>query len=209
MDPEHSVGLAFLCGMVSELDITSVLDVGAGTGRAMQFIRERRPELHVAGIEPVAELRAVGHQKGIPEADLIDGNGYQLAFPDGAFDLVCEVGVLHHVREPNRVAVEMLRVAKTAIFLSDSNNFGGGAWPVRIVKQTLHDVGLWPLANYLKTAGKGYSITQGDGLFYAYSVFDTLPLIHQHCRTVHLLNTVHAGANLYRTATHVAVLGIK
>ena len=78
-----------------------------------------------------------------------------------------------------------------------------------MIKQFFHSVGLWRVVNYIKTGGKGYSITEGDGLFYSYSVFDSVPLIKRHCRTVHMMNTVPSGHNLYRTASHVAVLGIK
>jgi len=208
-DPEHRIALAFLDGMLGYLAADSLLDVGAGTGRAMTFLRAARPGLKIVGVEPVAELRAIGHQKGIPESDLIDGDGYKLPFRDGAFDVVCEVAMLHHVREPERVVAEMLRVARKAIFISDQNNFGGGSFPARTVKQIIRAFRLWPAVNYMKTGGKGYSITEGDGLFYSYSVFDNLPLINMHCRHVHLLNTTASGPNLYRTASHVALIGVK
>jgi len=208
-DPEHVVAMAFLDGMLGYLGAESVLDVGAGTGRTMSFLKRVRPGLRIVGIEPVAELRSVGHGKGIPSEELTDGDGYALQFGDGEFDVVCEFGVLHHVREPNRVVAEMLRVARKAVFVSDSNNFGGGSQPARLMKQLLHGIGLWPLVNYVKTAGKGYSITEGDGLFYSYSVFDSLQLIRQHCQPVHMLNTTSAAPNLYRAANHLAVLGIR
>ena len=208
-DHEHVVALGLLEGMLGYLGATSLLDVGAGTGRTIRLLRAARPDLRLMGVEPVAELRAVGHQAGIPSSDLIDGDGYQLAFPDGAFDVVCEFGMLHHVREPNRVVAEMLRVALKAVFISDMNNFGGGSPAARLAKQTLHGLGLWGLTNYLKTGGKGYSISAGDGLFYSYSVFDSVDLLKQHCRVVHMMNTLPAGSDLYRTANHLAVMGVK
>src|SRR5689334_21010633 len=93
-DPEHGLALAFLDGALGHLSATSVLDVGAGTGRAMTFLRQRRAGLRVVGIEPVEELRRVGHRKGIPPSDLIDGDGYNLPFADGEFDVVCEIAML-------------------------------------------------------------------------------------------------------------------
>jgi SAM-dependent methyltransferase len=208
-DPEHVLALAFLEGMLGYLQAASLLDVGAGTGRTIRHLLRSRPEMRLVGIEPVAELRQVGHHLGVSEDQLRDGNGYELAFRDGEFDVVCEFGVLHHVRDPNRVVAEMLRVARKAIFISDMNNFGGGARPVRLLKQVLHTLGLWKAVNFLKTGGRGYSITAGDGLFYSYSVFDSLPLIDKHCVATHLLNTLPAGPNLYRTSAHVALLGVK
>src|SRR5687767_7539920 len=208
-DPEHFVALAVLEGMLRHVDAKSVLDVGAGTGRTVKFLRSIRPDMRVIGVEPVEQLRQVGHQSGVPASDLVDGDGYSLAFADGEFDIVCEFGMLHHVRYPNRVVAEMLRVARRAIFISDSNNFGGGSLPARAVKQMFRHIGLWPMVNFVKTGGKGYSITAGDGLFYSYSVFDSLELIRSHCSIVHMLNTTNARANLFRTANHLAVVGIK
>ena len=48
-----------------------------------------------------------------------------------------------------------------------------------------------------------------DGLFYSCSVFDDYALIRARCRAVHVLNTQDADVNPYRSASHVAVLGIK
>jgi hypothetical protein len=36
---------------------------------------------------------------------------------------------------------------------------------------------LWAAYNYLRTGGKGYRITEGDGLAYSYSVYDSFGLI--------------------------------
>jgi SAM-dependent methyltransferase len=128
---------------------------------------------------------------------------------DGSVDLVCSFALLHHVRNPDRIVSEMLRVAKKAIFISDSNNFGQGTYLARSIKQLINALGLWPAANYVKTRGKGYSVLEGDGITYSYSVFNSLPLIKQNCQTVHIVNTEPAGVNPYRTAPTVAVLGVK
>ncbi len=206
---EHEVALAFLGASLDVLGVASVLDVGAGTGRTLCFLKARHPGLTVVGVEPVEALRKVGHAKGLSESELRDGDGLNLAFPDGAFDLVCAFGVLHHVRRPDRVVAEMLRVGRKALFISDANNFGQGSLFARCLKQALRAVGLWGVANYLKTRGKGYTVSDGDGLAYSYSVFDNYPLIERHCRQAHLLNTKGGRINPYRTASHVAVLGVK
>lgn len=208
-DPEHDLALAWLSGVVDHLGARSVLDVGAGTGRTLSFLKQRRPELRAVGVEPVAELRQVGYEKGIPATELLDGNGADLPFTDGEFDIVCAFAVLHHVRHPETVVREMLRVADKAVFISDSNNFGQGSAPARLLKQALHGSGIWRFADWLKTGGKGYNFSGEDGLAYSYSVFDSSRLIHQCCPSVHYLNTVTASPNLYRTAGHVALLGIK
>jgi hypothetical protein len=70
-------------------------------------------------------------------------------------------------------------------------------------------LGLWPVVDFIKTRGRGFKISEGDGLAYSYSVFNDYGRIREQCKSVHLINTVDAGSNLYRTATHVALLGLK
>ena len=92
-EPEHRLALHLLAGFIELNGIRSVLDVGAGTGRAMGWIKRRFPDLVVKGIEPVEGLRRQAHAKGIPAADLVEGDGYALPFVDCSFDLVCEFAV--------------------------------------------------------------------------------------------------------------------
>ncbi len=206
---EHDLALGWLIAACKFFGIRSILDVGSGTGRALLKIKADLPGIGVVGIEPSIELRNIGHAKGISADDLIDGDAMKLSFADGAFDLVCEFGALHHIPAPAKAVSEMLRVAAKAVFISDSNNFGQGSPASRLTKQMLNATGLWHLADLIKTRGKGYTISLGDGLAYSFSVFDNYRLIRSQCKSVHLLNTIDAGPNLYRTASHVALLGIK
>jgi len=169
----------------------------------------KKSELRVVGIEPVKEFRQVGYDKGLTESELIDGDATKLQFSDGEFDLVCEFGVLHHIKRHELALSEMLRVAKKAIFISDSNNFGQGSFLARTIKQLINAFGLWRVADFIKTKGKGYTISEGDGLAYSYSVFNDYKQIQAQCRKIHLLNTNDGCINPYRTASHVALLGVK
>ena len=207
---EHFLALSILAGLIGFYECRSVLDVGAGTGRTVRWFKNAGLGLEVLGVEPVAELRTQGHEKGLAPAELIEGDATRLAFPDDAFDVVCSFGVLHHIPHPERAVREMLRVARRMVFISDSNNFGQGSRPMRVVKQVANAVGLWPLLDYVKTRGRGYSITEGDGLAYSYSLFTNYPLIRSACSTVHLFNTMDSDSvNLYRGAPHVAIAGVK
>jgi ubiquinone/menaquinone biosynthesis C-methylase UbiE len=206
---EHEFALAILSSMISFLEIRSLIDIGAGTGRALLGLRQHHPGVTLVGIEPSPELRAIGRAKGLSDRQLIDGDGAALDFADNAFDVACAFGVLHHVARPGQVVAEMLRVAAKAVFISDSNSFGQGPAPLRLLKQALHAARLWPLANFIKTRGKGYVLTEGDGLAYSYSVFQDYPSIRRACRSVHIINTTPAGVDPYRSATHVALLGLK
>lgn len=206
---EHYFALSFLLSAVDYLEAKSILDVGSGTGRAVTYIKQRRPDISIVGVEPVEELRNIGYANGLSRSDLIDGDATQLQFAENQFDVVCEFGVLHHIRKPEAAVAEMLRVARKAILISDSNNFGQGSFVVRSVKQLLDLFGLWGVADYVKTKGKGYSISEGDGLSYSYSVFNNYAQIKKHCKSIHLFNTAPAGINPYRSSTHIALLGIK
>ena len=135
---EHDFALRFMISMIGYMGITSVLDVGSGTGRCLIQILEALPGITAVGIEPSAALREIGYHKGLTTSQLIDGDAFALAFPDNSFDLVCEFGVLHHLPAPSKAASEMLRVARKAIFISDSNNFGQGGGLSRFVKQALN-----------------------------------------------------------------------
>ena len=208
-EDEHLLALTFLLAVFDYLGVHSVLDVGSGTGRALLHIKQKRPDVILTGVEPVEALRIIGHGSGLSDHELVAGDATQLPFENAAFDVVCAFGVLHHVSEPGLVVAEMLRTARKAIFISDANNFGQGSLLVRGVKQLIHALGLWPLADFLKTRGKGYMWSEGDGVTYSYSVFRNYAQIHEACRSIHVFNTVGSGVNSYRAASHVALLGIK
>ncbi len=72
---------------------------------------------------------------GVPASVLLNGDGMNVQFEDSSFDMVCEFGMLHHVRYPEKVISEMLRVASKAIYISDCNNFGSGSLLSRSAKQ--------------------------------------------------------------------------
>ena len=211
VDAEHNFALAFMGSIIDLYGITSVLDIGAGTGRAISYLKVKYPNLKVVGIEPVRELREIGYSKGISPEMLIEGDGTDIKYSAGSFDLVCEFGVLHYVSWPEKMVGEMLRVAKTGIFISDSNNFGQGSKMARSLKQCINLLGLWRMYDYVRTKGKGYQISAGDGLFYSYSVFNNYNQIKKDCKGgVHILNTTNsAGIDPYSSASHVALLGIK
>jgi len=157
-----------LSGMVGA---NTFLDVGAGTGRCMQYFLDRGKDIR--GIEPVAQLIEQAERNGIPAGIIQQGSGYSLPYPDNSIDACIECAVLHHVAEPERVVSEMMRVARRAVFLVDSNRFGHGCYVARIAKLVLYKLGLWKAARFIQTRGRMYSFTEGDGVAYSYSVFDS------------------------------------
>lgn len=172
---EHGVALEFAAAIMSSLGVRSVLDVGAGTGRAG---RRLRPAFQVTELEPVQSLLAqAAAANGSSRLRQVRGSGYQMPFPDESFDAVCETGTLHHVRRPSWVVEEMLRVARKAVFLSDSNRFGQGSLLARLTKLGLYKSRLWPVFRFVQTKGRWYHWSEGDGVAYSYSVYDSLEVV--------------------------------
>lgn len=201
----HMLALRHVAGIVRDHGFTSALDVGAGTGRAVLRLGELAPGLAVTGIEPVAELVAEGHRKGLAPEALVQGDGNALPYPDGAFDVVLETGMLHHVADPARVVAEMLRVARHAVFISDSNRFAQGRVAARLLKLGLWAARLWPLVDRARTRGKGYHLSEGDGLFYSYSVYDNLAQVNAWAERTWVIPLV--GASRSATTPLLAAAG--
>ncbi|MFH1039278.1 MAG: class I SAM-dependent methyltransferase [PVC group bacterium] len=205
----HYFALSLMVATLDYFNIKSILEIGSGTGRAVSYVKNKCPEIRIVGVEPVKELREIGYKQGLSHEELVAGNALNLKFNNGEFDMVCAFGMLHHIRTPEIAVAEMLRVAKKTLFISDANNFGQGSLIVRSIKQLINLFGLWKIADLIKTKGKGYTILKGDGLVYSYSIFTNYKQIEQECKSIHLLNTGEGGINLYRTASQVALLGLK
>lgn len=193
-DDEHQAALGYISAFATERGLETILDVGAGTGRSVAYLRLRHPNAGIMGVEPVAELIAEAAEAGIPDGVIVQGQGQSLPFPNGSFDAVCESAVLHHVKRPEEVVSEMMRVARKAIFLSDSNRFGQGSMPARLVKLAAYQMRLWPCLNFLKTRGKGYTLSEGDGLSYSYSVYDSLDQLSAWADTIVIVPTQRGAA---------------
>jgi ubiquinone/menaquinone biosynthesis C-methylase UbiE len=172
------------------LRVRSVLDVGTATGLGMRQLKQAVPDLFVCGVEPVSALIDQGVQQGAASAiSFVRASGEALPFPDGSFDAVCEFAVLHHAENPDAVVKEMLRVARKAVFICDSNRFGQGPRIARLTKLALCKTRLWSVYTYMRTRGKGYMLTEGDGLAYSYSIFDSYHLISQWADRVVMIPT--------------------
>jgi ubiquinone/menaquinone biosynthesis C-methylase UbiE len=206
MHAPEPLALAFLDTAIEMLGAASVLEIGAGTGKVTEHLMQRHPRAKITGIEPVGALREIALKRGV---NLVDGDATHMEFADGSFDLVCCNSVLHHIRHPQVAVAEMLRVAKVGVFICDDNNFAQGRWWVRSIKQAAHALGLWPLLNLIKTRGRGYMVTEGDGVAYSYSLFNNYAQVQAGCSKVHLLNLSNTSPNLYRSAAKLALLGVK
>lgn len=208
-EPEHEVGLAQLSGYLGHYGMESLLDVGAGTGRVLRHLTAQHSGLKVCGIEPVKELREVGHQKGVAKDQLIDGDATRLDCEDNSWDVVCAFGILHHIADPNLAVAEMCRVARKAVFFSDSNNFGCGSFLQRAFSQSLHRLNLWRPFQWAKNGGRYDKFSEGDGVHYSYSLFDSLKTIEKKFPQYFLANTRDSSPSIYRGCANLSVFAVK
>src|SRR5262245_50089457 len=101
-EEEHNTALKYIRGFMAQLELSTVLDVGAGTGRALKYFLGKG--IDARGVEPVPALVQQAVEKnGVPADRITVHKGEVLPFPDRTFDAVCETGVLHHVPRPNDV----------------------------------------------------------------------------------------------------------
>jgi phosphatidylethanolamine/phosphatidyl-N-methylethanolamine N-methyltransferase len=112
----------------------SILEVGIGTGLALDFYR---PHVQVTGIDLSAEMLHEAALKAQKKrlrnvAGLHQMDARQIAFPDASFDHVAAMHVMSVVPEPERVLHEMARMCRPGGSVMIANHFAGRAegWTV-------------------------------------------------------------------------------
>ena len=136
----------------------AILDLGCGSVRSLDWLRQRHPDWQLLGIDPSAPAG---------RNDLRAGSACEIPYPDGSFDAVYTYITLQHVADLARALAEIRRVLKSGgIFVvCDRSPISGrgalkpwheirGRWiyswdsPFR---ERWHTAGAWRRA--LKTAG--------------------------------------------------------
>jgi ubiquinone/menaquinone biosynthesis C-methylase UbiE len=191
---EHHVALRHIAFYLKWIDAQSVLDTGCGTGRALRFLREQLPHAYIKGNDPSEELlRIAVRDHGVP-ADALDCcPSEQLPYRDSSFDAVVATGVLHHVPEPQKVIDEMIRVARSAVFISDCNVYGQSGRVKGFAKRLLASAHLLKPLNWIRRGGHLWYWSPGDGIAYSYSVYDSIPQLRSSCRWIIVTPTQPTG----------------
>lgn len=90
-----------------------VLDIGCGNGYVLS--RYARHGADVTGVDLTATAVELSRKRfaleGLP-GQFVEIDGHHLPFPDNTFDIVCSMGVLHHIANPAPTVSEMYRVMK-------------------------------------------------------------------------------------------------
>ncbi len=86
----------------------TILDLGCGKGASIDFFKKRVPEGKWTGVD-IEESPEV-MQRTRSDAEFVTFDGVTLPFQDGHYDLVYSNQVLEHVRYPEKLLAEVLRI---------------------------------------------------------------------------------------------------
>jgi SAM-dependent methyltransferase len=113
-------GLEMLAPFLARFAQPKILEIGSGYGFGLCFLLHNG--FDVIGVEPGntpgfngrydSACDLLRHNGIEPETRLFSAVGESLPFPDASFDLVFSIAVLEHVRDPDRVMTEALRVCR-------------------------------------------------------------------------------------------------
>jgi ubiquinone/menaquinone biosynthesis C-methylase UbiE len=100
-----------------------ILDVGFGLGYGLNILSIKAGEVNGVDIDQKVLDYCNGTLMGKnPKLGILTiFDGYNLPFPDNAFEVVTCVDVLEHVEDYERLIGEMLRVSRKGVFLSTPN----------------------------------------------------------------------------------------
>lgn len=196
-------------------DVKSVLDVGSGTGRAINWFDKKFNSdgriVDLTGMEPSAKMRDVAASK-VPNATFVEGYGDAIPFDDDSFDLVTITGVLHHVENPKGVIRECFRVSRGGVLISDHNNFSFGSTFARKLRLGLYSIGLLSAFSYVKQGFNRQGYSEDDGWWYPYSVLNDFDVISELSNYYAIVPTRSANSelgNFMLQNSHVGIACIK
>ena len=91
-------------------DVTSILDVGCGSGRLLRAAHARWPEARLVGVDPSMGMIEAG--KGLTPAELHVAGAESIPVSDGAIDLAFSTIAFHHWADPAGGLREVARVLR-------------------------------------------------------------------------------------------------
>jgi SAM-dependent methyltransferase len=108
----HREALADLCALFLGGPDRHLLEVGCGTGRVYERLVPRvlANECYT-GVDVSEKMLAIA-RRNHPQGRFLKGDGYSLAFEDGAFDLAAAFEVLGHLPEIMPFVRELVRVSR-------------------------------------------------------------------------------------------------
>jgi 2-polyprenyl-3-methyl-5-hydroxy-6-metoxy-1,4-benzoquinol methylase len=107
-----------LARLIGAINDRTILDVGAGTGRAALLLA--RGGAHVTAVDASNEMLAVARRRAAEEGvavRFVVGDAHALDFPDRSFDVAVSLRVIMHTREWRQCIAELCRVADRLIII--------------------------------------------------------------------------------------------
>lgn len=208
-NPEHTRAMEQGWPLLGK--VSSVLDVGSGTGRSLLWLHNRDSQLKLFGIEPSQGLLEIA-KKNLPVADFRQGFGEQLPYDTNSIDVVIAAAIMHHADSPGKIISEMFRVARKGVLISDHNNYAFGGAMARRIRMGLKMAGLLEAATFVKQGFKKQGYSRDDGWWYPYSLFDNYSQIAELSHRLVIFPTRRPSAgmgNLLFAQSHFAIVALK
>jgi ubiquinone/menaquinone biosynthesis C-methylase UbiE len=186
-----------------------VLEVGCGTANHLAAVK-RATGAHCVGVDASEGMldQAAGHDV---ELDLRVGRAEELPVPDGGFDLVFSVDVIHHVRQPAEYFAAASRVLRPGGLLCTATD---SEWVIRNRYPMSHffpgtvDVELaryHPVPLLRELAGQAGLVADGEQLFESwYPLTDLSKFADKAFSCLHLISEEEFTAGLATLRSAVA-----
>ena len=203
-NPEHTRAMEIGWPLFGT-SVSSVLDVGSGTGRSLAWLSQREKAIKLLGIEPSTGMIEIA-KKNVPTGEFQKGNGESLPYETGSVDVAIATGIMHHADNPSRIISEMFRVSRKGVLISDHNNYAFGGSRAQRIRIGLKICGLLGAATFIRQGFKKQGYSEGDGWWYPYSLLDNYAEIARLSERVFIFPT---RGNLIFAQSHFAIVAIK
>lgn len=101
--------------MVEKFDLPSeatVLDVGCGTGNIIHFMKEKKPECRIIGLDYAFGMLNCAAQKGMVKLVLLQADALKAPFHDNSFDRLICFSCFPHFQNKKIILNEFYRLLK-------------------------------------------------------------------------------------------------
>jgi len=126
-----------LLNFFQEKKVTSILDVGTGSGDFVKVLKDVFPEAQITGVDPDGESLLEATKK-YPEVSFIEMRAESLEFADNTFDLASISMALHHLPDIQTSLKEMQRVVKCGGWIIMNELFSDNLNPAQEVHKMFH-----------------------------------------------------------------------
>lgn len=126
-----------LKGFFTDKQVTSILDVGTGTGDFLEVLESVFPKAQITGLDPNTESLEEASKK-YPDVSFIEMSAENLAFGENSFGLVSISMALHHLPDVQKALKEMQRVVKPEGWIIVNELFSDQLNPAQEVHKMFH-----------------------------------------------------------------------